>query len=702
VHLRHERATRRDLVLVLVLLLTVPVSSLLPERPATLVADLAVIVVDVLVGCWATARARRYGAGRLRASWWLLASSFWLWAVADSIWLFENNFAAVMPYPSYADLFYMVGYGPTFVAMLLLPGDTLRATRRGRLALDALVAAAALSLAGFLVPLEEVFGSAPVTLGAALDGAYVLVDIVIVGLVVLMMLRATGLRRPDLLLVAAGFSTWAAADAGFALLNAHGGGEGHMALDFAYVAAPMLVGLAARAPDHTLAQAPDWTGAGALGSMLPDVAVVLALLTCAFHGFHHRVDWVLAGAIVSLAALRQVFLAWDNLRLTQGLEQRIADRSADLDRLARQHERILTSVGEGIYGVDLLGRISFVNSAAARLLGAETGDLVGQSACAVFHMEEPEGSASCMVESVMRTESVSYGVEAEYRRSDGACFPVEVTAAPQRDATGVTGAVVVFRDISERRAMEQMKSEFISVVSHELRTPLTSITGALGLLADGDTGDLPEESQHVVAIALRGSLRLGRLINDILDIDRLESGAVPLNLADHTISDLVETAVYAVQGLADAHHVRLAVQADGGTIRADGDRLVQALVNLLGNAVKFSPAAETVTLQVRAGAGAFTFSVTDRGRGIPASALASVFERFCQVEPDDARTKGGSGLGLAITRSIVERHGGRIWVDSEIGAGSVFTFVVPVFESAGAAPSEERHQGHSPVLHGPG
>jgi signal transduction histidine kinase len=214
-------------------------------------------------------------------------------------------------------------------------------------------------------------------------------------------------------------------------------------------------------------------------------------------------------------------------------------------------------------------------------------------------------------------------------------------------------------------------------VSHELRTPLTAIRGSLGLIAGGVVGELPTEAAHMIDIARDNSDRLTRLINDILDLERVESDEVALDLRRADVAAIVEATLATGGPLAAAAGVTLVSGVASGVVRGDPDRLVQALTNLVANAIKFSPRGERVLVEARPEADHVTFRVEDRGRGIPADRLEAVFDRFQQVDSSDARHKGGTGLGLAITKTIVERHGGQISVSSELGRGSVFTFTVP-------------------------
>jgi signal transduction histidine kinase len=227
------------------------------------------------------------------------------------------------------------------------------------------------------------------------------------------------------------------------------------------------------------------------------------------------------------------------------------------------------------------------------------------------------------------------------------------------------------------RRLDAMKFEFVTAVSHELRTPLAAIRGSLEMLHDGDAGELPKQAQKVVDIASRGSERLSRLVNDIIDLERLESGAFSFLPADFAISALVAEATQSLLPIAQDQRVEIDVHVEEGRAWCDADRIVQVLVNLVGNALKFSPPDTTVTVTARSTAEEVVFSVQDQGRGIPADRLEAVFERFHQVEEDDSRQKGGAGLGLAICQRIVDSHGGRIWVESS-GVGATFWFTLPL------------------------
>jgi PAS domain S-box-containing protein len=237
-------------------------------------------------------------------------------------------------------------------------------------------------------------------------------------------------------------------------------------------------------------------------------------------------------------------------------------------------------------------------------------------------------------------------------------------------------------DVTDRHQIERMKDEFISVVSHELRTPLTSIYGSLKMLDSGLLHQQPDKEQRLLTIAVENTDRLMRLVNDILDIERIESGTVQMIKSVWKVADVMAKTVDAIEPLAEKAGVQISVTDSGGYIWVDCDRMIQAFTNLLGNAIKFSPAGSTIWFTATKQAGQMLFQVRDRGRGIPADKLGMIFERFQQVDASDARNGEGTGLGLAICRSIIQQHGGHIWVESVLGEGSTFSCMLSRSPSA--------------------
>ncbi|MBD1845951.1 response regulator [Cyanobacteria bacterium FACHB-63] len=243
------------------------------------------------------------------------------------------------------------------------------------------------------------------------------------------------------------------------------------------------------------------------------------------------------------------------------------------------------------------------------------------------------------------------------------------------ELNGISYALLIANDITERKRLE---NEFISLVSHELRTPLTSMMGSLDLLSSGQLGSLTEQGQHVLNIGVKNAERLIRLINDILDLERIRSGKITMNLRSCNLADLMTQATEEMQAMASCSNIQLITEPLSLLLTVDPDRIVQTLTNLLSNAIKFSQPENKVWMQAQSTISSLCITVRDQGRGIPPHQLQAIFDRFQQVDASDARQKGGTGLGLAICRNIVEQHGGKIWVESIVNQGSTFYIELPL------------------------
>ncbi|MBD2166802.1 PAS domain S-box protein [Calothrix membranacea FACHB-236] len=294
-----------------------------------------------------------------------------------------------------------------------------------------------------------------------------------------------------------------------------------------------------------------------------------------------------------------------------------------------------------------------------------------------------------LVEIAFGEQRISGKYDIEYRiiRPDGSIRWIHDRAFPIRNELGeIIRMTGIAEDITEQHKIEQIKSEFISIVSHELRTPLTAIRAALGLLNSGVYDNKPEKFKRMIEIAAIDSDRLVRLVNDILDLERLESGRAVLDQRTYNAADLVQQAVEGVQAIAKQQNITLEVHPTDAKVWAAADAIIQTLTNLLSNAIKFSPADSTITLSVEQQTDWVLFQVSDQGRGIPQDKLEIIFSRFQQVDASDSRDKGGTGLGLAICRSIIDQHGGNIWAESTVSIGSTFFFTLPLareWEKAG-------------------
>ena len=280
------------------------------------------------------------------------------------------------------------------------------------------------------------------------------------------------------------------------------------------------------------------------------------------------------------------------------------------------------------------------------------------------------------VELALSGKTLTY--ENEIILGDRQARHISATYIPDLDQAGeIKGFTALINDISDRKATERMKNEFISVVSHELRTPLTSIYGALKLLATNPESELSEEDSAMLDIAVSNTDRLIRLVNDILDLERIESGKIKMNQQPCDAADLIHQAIEVMQPMANSQEITLVTEAISILLWADPDHIHQTLTNLLSNAIKFSSPHSSVWVTVEDREHEVLFKVSDRGRGIPSDKLKRIFERFQQVNASDSRDKGGTGLGLTICYKIIEEHGGNIWVESQLSEGSTFYFTLP-------------------------
>ena len=356
-------------------------------------------------------------------------------------------------------------------------------------------------------------------------------------------------------------------------------------------------------------------------------------------------------------------------------KRKIAER-----QLALNEQRLRSyfeNVPVGIVLASLDGKILTVNPALCSITGISADELVGQE-LARFIGDHQAGDQGDLFEMLVRGDSPSFTTVAELDTADARSIWLETTVSLMRDVNGAPiEAVAVIADVSERRQTEQAKDEFLSVASHELRTPLTSIRGALGLLVGGVVGELPPPALRMLEIAVLSTDRLIGLINDILDLERLTTGKLSLAIEACDATSMVSRAVEEMRGAADVVDVEIRALSIEGQVWADSDRIIQALANLIGNAIKFSPPHSVIEVTSEIVGDEVRFSVIDSGPGIPSDQLERVFERFRQVDGSDTRAKGGTGLGLTISRSIIEQHGGQIWVESVLGEGSTFRFTLP-------------------------
>jgi PAS domain S-box-containing protein len=374
-----------------------------------------------------------------------------------------------------------------------------------------------------------------------------------------------------------------------------------------------------------------------------------------------------------------IICRWEDNRVigTQGAFHDVTEQ-----RRAEEAQRRLVATLEatpdfvGIGTVD--GQTIYVNHAARRLVGLD--DHTDLSAVALADLYAPHARDQLTRIAVpAAVRDGSWTGDSVLLRADGQEIPVsQVIVAHPSAQGGIWFVSTIMRDISGWKRLDRMKSEFVSTVSHELRTPLTSIRGALGLIEAGATGPVSRQGRDLVRIARGNTERLIRLVNDMLDLDKIEAGVLELRMADLSTADVIRSTVDGIQTMAGEQGIRLEGCAlSTHAVRADRDRVIQVLTNLVSNAIKFSPAESTVTITAIDAPGGVRFQVRNDGAGIAAEDIPRLFHRFQQLDGSDGRRHGGTGLGLAISKAIVQEHGGTIGVESQPRGATTFWFELP-------------------------
>lgn len=372
------------------------------------------------------------------------------------------------------------------------------------------------------------------------------------------------------------------------------------------------------------------------------------------------------------------------------LERRVRERTVELEAVLRQvnyekqkTERIIHEIADGVIMIDVAGRIVLINPAAMeQLLGKDR--------------QAPEDisafTASPQLLEIFENPLESSAREVEVRHANPRETRVfTTTAVPLMDEQGeFLGKVAVLHDVTSYKEVDRLKSEFISQVSHELRTPLTSIKGYIDNLKDGLAGVLTERQLGYLLRMSKNADHLVQLINDLLDVSRIESGKMSLSPTVFSMGELAREVINGLEGQAAGKRltVELRDAADGVLLHGDRGKIDQVLSNLLDNAIKFTPAGGMITIALERDARFVTTTIRDTGIGIAAEEQSRIFERFYRVEQPSGDPANGTGLGLYISKTIVEMHGGILWVASEVGRGSEFSFVLPVHPDAALDPGD--------------
>jgi len=338
---------------------------------------------------------------------------------------------------------------------------------------------------------------------------------------------------------------------------------------------------------------------------------------------------------------------------------------------------LLDNVSDAIITIDANGSILSLNNAVEEMLGYRPSELMGKNVKMLMPSpyNEMHDSYLSSFKQTGQTHIIGKTREVEALRKNGEVFEVELWVH-QITYNHEVQFMGVLRDISERKHLDKIKTEFISTVSHELRTPLTSIRGSLGMLKSGVLGEVPEKANRMVELAHNNTERLINLVNDILDVEKIQAGKIELKLETLNLTDIVKQSIEANEAYATSCQVTLALSNDLANFQvyADNLRLQQVMANLISNSAKFSPENAQVDIDIKKVGQFIRVSVTDQGEGIPEEYRNKIFQKFSQVDSSDTRQKGGTGLGLNITKAIIEHHGGHIDYTSETGKGSTFFF----------------------------
>ena len=418
----------------------------------------------------------------------------------------------------------------------------------------------------------------------------------------------------------------------------------------------------------------------------------------AFDQFFHSNKGLIVGLGTGLSALLFFLTLSLSLRrsraesLAQQMTEHILENKRALQLSEKRLSLALKGSNDGLWDLNLDIGTFYASPRAWHMLGYRPGELSSDlKLWERVMVAEDLPKARAQLARTMLSAVDHFTTELRLQHKSGKVTPVLVRGYIQRDRSGqplrISGTSM---DLTEHKRIEQMKDEFVSTVSHELRTPLTSISGALGLITAGALGEAPPAIQQMLEIAHRNSLRLGYLINDLLDMEKITAGKMTFDMREHSLRRLLEEALTSNQAFASHYGVNCVLREPANVnVWVDGLRLQQVLTNFLSNAIKYTPEGGEVTLHCsRPDANHVRISVTDQGPGIPATFQTRVFEKFAQADASDSRQKGGTGLGLAITKEFIERMGGRVGFDTAEGQGTTFWCELPVVESATLTPDQ--------------
>jgi len=359
------------------------------------------------------------------------------------------------------------------------------------------------------------------------------------------------------------------------------------------------------------------------------------------------------------------------------LDATFHDMANSIAAAKQKEQSMIEHSADIICSLDPIGRLTAINPACRHILGYSEDMILGMNLRSLFAEEDINGLNQSLSAATLEQEETQY--ESRVRKRDGNLIDLlwSIHWVPSEKSF-----FCVSHDITQRKELERMKQQFIAMVSHDLRTPLTTIGTYLELLSTGVLGELSEKGRHLLQIAERNANRMLSLINDLLDLEKAGFGGLHLDCSSEKLDELIDQSIKSLASVALAKKVKIETNLTELMVLADNKRILQVLVNLLGNAIKFSPEGTTINIETKKVDTMATVRISDQGRGVPEHLKTAVFERFQQVKPSDQFDQGGSGLGLAICKVFVELHGGTIQVENNSPAGSTFSFTLPLAEKS--------------------
>jgi len=643
-------------------------------------------------------------SGRVRIAWLLFGLSALSWSVGEFIWSwYEVVQGQAVPFPSIADVGYLLAIPLAIMGVFAFTSAPTRLTTRGETVLAGSIVALSLLFIAWALGIAKVYEQSNASpFAQAIGLAYPIGDLVILTVLVVALRRARAPEVGYMLLLIGGLACNALADSAFAYLTVNGTyGEGGSVLDAGWVVGYLLIALAPLWPARSTGRVREEGPIELWQLALPWLAVFTSALTAAWLAINGRsldqFETALAAGIGVLLVANQVLTHRDSLDLLdkrQRAESQLERRNTLLDQIVSH-----APLGIARVGVDM--NIIDVNPRMAAILRMGTQEMVGTPVPKYLH---PDEFARVFEVFQPLWKGAVDTIESESRavRSDGTEVWLHWSATTVRNAAGrIDYFLVMYEDVDAEHAaneaaaahlaglerLNRLKSEFVSLVSHEFRTALVGISGFSEMIRDEEV--TLDEAKSYAGDINKDADRLNRMINDMLDLDRIEAGRLTLHIQEVDLASLLEDAADRARASSASHFIVCKFD-ERPVVQCDPDRIAQVIANLLSNAIKYSPDGGEIAITSAVRDGLVEVGVRDHGVGIAPEFIQRLFSRYERYEKTAGKILG-TGLGLAITRQIVEMHGGKVWVDSQVGNGSDFHFTLPLTAVPHqAAPAEAR------------